>query len=128
MPSSITGTWTFISLVHGDALQVDVDEAILDRLVLPVDDHHLGFDGGAGDFQVEDRVMTRLGVQDAEHLLGIELDGLRGLFRAIDDGWNFALNANPACGVLVEFSLAGSCCYYFRIDGIIFLSGTSSSF
>ncbi len=52
-------------------------------------------------------------MQDAEHLLGIELDGLRGFFRAIDNCRNLALDANAACGVLVEFSLSGGGCYYF---------------
>ena len=64
-------------------------------------------------------------MQDAEHLLGIELDGLRGFFRAIDDGRDFALDANAASGVLVEFSLTGGCCYYFRDRRHNFLSGTS---
>ena len=63
-------------------------------------------------------------MQDAKHLLGIELDGLRGFFRAIDDGWNLALDANAACGVLVEFSLTGGCCYYFGDRRHNFLSGT----
>ncbi len=57
--------------------------------------------------------MTRLGVQDAKHLLGIEFDGLRGFFRAIHDGRNLALDAHAACGILVELSLSRSGCYYF---------------
>jgi hypothetical protein len=62
-------------------------------------------------------------MQDAEHLLGVELDGLRGFFRAIHNGWNLALDANPACGVLVEFSLSGGGCYYFRYRRHLFPFG-----
>jgi hypothetical protein len=58
-------------LVHGDALEVDVQQRIADGLILPVDDHDLG-QALACDVDVEDRVVAGLGVQDAQDLLGID--------------------------------------------------------
>ena len=46
-------------LVQGNALQVDVDQLILDGFALPVDDHGLGC-GLAGNLDVKNRVMPGL--------------------------------------------------------------------
>ncbi len=62
-------------LVHGDALQINVQQRALDGLVLPVDDHHLG--GLAVEAEIENRVVPGLRVQDAPYLLGIDGDGRR---------------------------------------------------
>ena len=59
MPSSLTRTLDAQRLVQCNALQVDVDQLVVDRLALPVDDHGLGC-GLAGNFDVEDRVVAGL--------------------------------------------------------------------
>ena len=46
-------------LVQGNALQVDVNQPIVDRLALPVNDHGFGA-RQAGHFDVEDRVVAGL--------------------------------------------------------------------
>ena len=91
-------------LVHGDALEVDVQQRVANRLILPVDDHGLG-DALAGDVHVEDGVVAGLGVQDAQNLLGVDFDGDRLVARAINDGGNLAGDANLACGILVELAI-----------------------
>ena len=51
------------SFVHGDPLEVDVDQLVLDRLPLPVHDH--GFHRRlVPQVDVENRVMPGLGEQD----------------------------------------------------------------
>ena len=69
-PFSMIGTLTMQLLVHGDALQVDVQQCALDWLMLPVDDHRLG--RFAARSHVENGVVTLLRVQDAADLLGID--------------------------------------------------------
>src|SRR6516165_12236068 len=67
-------------------------------------------------------------MQDAQHLLGIEFDGQRRFFSAIDYGRNFALHAYPACCVLVKLTLSRSGCDNFRdCWHCFFLSGTAKS-
>ena len=41
-PISMIGTVDAQLLVHGNALQVDVQQLAFDRLILPVHDHRLG--------------------------------------------------------------------------------------
>ncbi len=62
------------SLVQSNALQVDVNQVVIERLALPVDDHRLGR-ALAGDFNVEDRVVAGLGEENPGDLLGVHLDG-----------------------------------------------------
>ena len=66
-PFSTIGTLTAQLLVHGDALQVDVQQRALDGLVLPVDDHGLGA-FAAVEGEIENRVVSGFRVQDARHL------------------------------------------------------------
>ena len=92
-------------LVHGDALEVDVQQVALDGLVLPVDDHGLA-GGAAFDGEIEDGVVAGVGVKDAGDDLGVDRDGDRGPARAVKNGGDEAFAANAACVVLVE--LAGA--------------------
>ena len=55
--------------VHSDALQVHMQQRALDRLMLPVDDHHLA--RIVARCHVEDGVVALLGMEDAADLLGI---------------------------------------------------------
>ncbi len=59
MPSQLDAHLHAQRLIQGNALQVDVDQLILDRLALPVDDHGLGR-GLAGDLNVKNRVVPGL--------------------------------------------------------------------
>ena len=95
-------------LVHGDALQVDVQQVALDRLILPVDDHGL-HPRAALHVHVEDGVVAGLRVQDAQYLLGVELDGDRGLLGPVDHAGNLAGHAHAPRRILVELALAGRC-------------------
>ncbi len=58
-------------LVHGDALQVDVQQMALDGLILPVHDHGLGA-LAAFDREIENGVVSGLGMQNARDLARIE--------------------------------------------------------
>jgi hypothetical protein len=100
-------------LIESDALEVDVQQAVADGLVLPVDDHDLG-NAFAGNVHVKQRVVARLGVQDPQNLLGVELDGDGGLSGAVDDGGNLASYANATCCIFVELALTGLCNNDFR--------------
>ena len=62
-PFRTIGTVTRKLLVHRNALQVDVQQLALDRLILPVDDHRLG-PLAAFQSQIKNRVVAALGVQD----------------------------------------------------------------
>ena len=75
-PFSTIGTLTRELLVHGDALQVDVQQLALDRLILPVHDHGLGA-FAAFDREIENGVVAGLRMQDARDLAGIERDRQR---------------------------------------------------
>src|SRR6202041_364858 len=95
--SCLDGHFDANRLIERDALEVDMDELALDRLVLPVDDHHLR--GGAGEGEIEDGVMAGFRVQDFLNLLGIDFDG-DGRFRgSVDDGGNLAPDAHAAGGI-----------------------------
>ena len=72
-PFSVTGTPTRKQLVHGNALQVNVQQRALNGVRLPVDDHR--FARVAARAQVENGVVSGLGSKDALHLLGIDRDG-----------------------------------------------------
>ena len=61
-------------LIHGDTLQVDVDELILNGLTLPIDDH--GFRGRvARNFDVKNCVMARFREENSGNLLGVHFNG-----------------------------------------------------
>ena len=112
-------------LVQGDALHVDVDQLVVDRLALPVDDHGLGR-GLAGDFDIEDRVVAGLGEKNPGNLLGVHLDGHRIVPRTIQHGRNLARDAHAARGILVELALTGLGYDYFWHSVSRFLvSGTN---
>jgi hypothetical protein len=100
------------NLVHGDALQIDVNQTVVDRLTLPIDDHGLGR-LLAGDFDIEDCVVAGLGEKYPGNLLGIHLDGHRIVPRTIQHGGNLARGAYPASGILVELALTGLGYDYF---------------
>ena len=55
-------------------------------------------------------------MQDAGNLLGIELHRNRGFLGAVENAWNHAGDAHPACRILVELALAGLCCHYFLLS------------
>ena len=63
-------------LVERDALQVNVNQLVLDWLALPIDDHGLG-GGMSGDLDIEDGVMAGLGVEDPRNLFRIQLQQQR---------------------------------------------------
>ena len=100
-------------LVHRNPLQVDVQQLALDRLMLPVDDHRLG-NGRAFDVQVEDGVVTGVGVQNLGDDPGVDRYRDRILSGAINNGGNLAGDANAARRILVELALAGSCDHCFN--------------
>ena len=106
MPSSLTRTLDAQNLVERDALQVDVDQLVLDRLALPVDDHGFGR-GLAGNFDIENCVVAGLREEDPRNLFGIHLDGNGIVPGPIKHGGNLACDAHAARCVLVEFALAG---------------------
>jgi len=81
-------------LIHRDALQIHVQQRPLDRLILPIDDHGLGL--GAVEGEVEDGVVSGLGVQDTGDLARVDGDGKRLLSGAIDHRRNLSFLANPA--------------------------------
>ena len=94
------------NLIERNALQVDVDQLVLDRLALPVHDHGFGR-GLPGNFHIENRVVAALGIKDPQNLLGIHFDGNRIVAGTIQHGRNLACDAHAARGVLVELALAG---------------------
>src|ERR1700733_9864707 len=57
-------------LIHGDALEVDVQQVAFDGLVLPVDDH--GFGALAIEGEIENAVVTAIGAENAQHVAGID--------------------------------------------------------
>ena len=71
-------------LIHGDALQIDMQQVALDGLVLPVHDHRLGLLAIQRD--VEDGVMPGLGMQNSVDLLGVDGDRPGRLAGAVKDG------------------------------------------
>ena len=62
VPSELDAHVDAQRLVESDALQVDVDELVLEGLALPLDDHGLG--RGGRHFHVEDGVVAGLGEED----------------------------------------------------------------
>ena len=102
-PFSAIGTLTAQQLVHGDALQIDVQQTALDGLILPVHDHGLGalatFDG-----EIENGVVPGRGMQNTRDLARIERDRQRLLARAIEDGGDLAALAHAAGDILVARS------------------------
>src|SRR5690348_1137080 len=68
-------------LVHGDALQVHVQQGALDGLMLPVHDH--GASAFAVEGQIEDGVVPGSRLQNARDLLGIERHRDRVLLGAV---------------------------------------------
>ncbi len=117
------GDADFHRLVESNALEIDVQQGVADGLILPVHDHGLG-QTLAGDVHVKDGVVAGLGVQDAQDLLGIELDGDGFVTRSIDDGGNLAGNAHTAGCILVELSGSGLGYDNFRHGSLISSSGT----
>ena len=63
--------------------------------MLPVDDHGL-HQRSARDVEIEDRVVTRLRVQNPGDDARIDRDGNGVLARAVNDGGNLAGNADAA--------------------------------
>ena len=114
-------------LIQGNALQVNVQQGAPDRLILPVDDHGLGFRYlrtiCSTDLHVKNRVVARIRVQDSGDLLGIDFDGHGRLGRSINHGGNFAPSAHAPGGILVELALARRCCYYFLAYHLSFSFG-----
>ncbi len=53
--------------VHGDALQVNVEQVAFDGLILPIHDHGLGA-LAAVEGKIENGVMAALGVQNPKHM------------------------------------------------------------
>src|ERR1700722_18582687 len=101
-------------LVHSDTLQVDVHQLALDGLVLPIDDHGLGAAGA--DFQIKNRVVARIRMQNAGNLLGVYFHRNRGFLGAVEDAWNHSGDAYPAGRILIEFALASLRCNYFLLS------------
>ena len=81
-------------LVHGDTLQVNVQQLALERLILPVDDHHSGF--FAAQLNFKDGVVAGRRVQNPGDLLGINTHRQRGLLCAINHSRNAATGAQAA--------------------------------
>ena len=80
-------------LVHRELVEVRVQELMCDRIELVFAHHHARL--AALELQVDQRVRARLGVQDAQQLLGIDGDGdalgkLPLLARAVDHRRNLA--------------------------------------
>jgi hypothetical protein len=108
-------------LVQCNALQVDVDQLVFDRLALPIDDHGLGR-GLACDFYVKNRVVAGLGKQNPGNLLGIHFNGHRIVAGTIKNCGNLAGNAHAAGGILGELALTGLGYDYFWHFGLSFPS------
>src|SRR5438128_2713273 len=81
-------------LVHGDALQINVQELALDRLELPVHDHGLGA-LAAVQRELENRVVTACGMQDTEHLAWIHTERCHIFACTIEHRGNLAAPAYP---------------------------------
>ncbi len=75
-------------LIHGDALQIHVQQGSLDRFELPVHDHRLH--AIAVERQVENRVVPALRFQNAQNLPRIDRDRSRILSRAVHHRGNFS--------------------------------------
>ena len=101
-------------LIHRDALEIDVEERALDGFELPVDDH--GLCVGTVHVDVEDGVVTGLGVEDALHLLGIDTDGHRVKSRAIKHGGDESATANPPGSILV--AAYSRLCFYCSLQSL----------
>jgi hypothetical protein len=86
-------------LVHGDTLQIDVEETAFDGLVLPVDDHGLGTLATI-KAKVENRVVTGLGVENPRHMPRIDADRERILARTVHYRGDFAIAAHAARVIL----------------------------
>src|ERR1035437_3665140 len=85
-------------LVHGDALQIHVQQGSLDRFELPVHDH--GLHAIAVERQVENRVVPALRFQDAQDLPRIDRDRSRFFARAVHHCGNLSARAHAPRGVL----------------------------
>ena len=118
---STIGTLTVQLLVHGDALQVDVQQLALDRLILPVHDHGLGA-FAAIDREIENRVVSGLGMQNARDLPRIERDRQRVLAGAVDDAGNLAAHAHAAGLILVARGAR------LRFQNVVFIVAVAINF
>src|SRR5437879_8581846 len=86
-------------LVHGNTFEVDVQQRAFDRFVLPIDDHSLAALAIQG--QIENSVVTSLGVENAGHLPRIHADRHRVLAGAVDHRGNLSAAAHSAGMVLI---------------------------
>ena len=99
-------------LVHRNALQVDVNQLVLDGLILPVDDHGLG--ARAGNLDIKNGVVAGLGPEDPLHLLGIEFQCLRRLFlRRKSRRESCPATRTRRAAFLLNFPSRGCGCNYF---------------
>src|SRR6185369_17946394 len=89
-------------LVHGDALQIDVQQRALDRLILPVHDHGLGFFAIEG--QIKNSVVTSLRVKDGLHLPWINRNRQSIFACAINHRRDFAVTPHTPRSVLISRS------------------------
>ena len=76
-------------LVRGDALEVDVQYLLLERVVLHVAQQH-ALGARAVDLEVEDRRMERFLAQRVEEIVVVELDVDRRGAAAVDDARDLA--------------------------------------
>ena len=86
-------------LVHGDTLQIDMQQRSLDGLVLPVHDHCLG--AFAVQIEIENCVVAGLGVENSRDLPWVKAHGFGILASAIDHGRNFSAPSHPAGFILI---------------------------
>src|ERR1700733_11566702 len=108
-------------LVEGNALEINVNQVALDRLVLPVNDHSLGLGCRSIDLEVEDGVVAGVRVQDLLDLLGIDFNGDGRFGGSVNNGGNLAPDAYAASCVFVELALTGRGCYDFLTDHFLSL-------
>src|SRR6185369_17954612 len=86
-------------LIHGDTLQIDVQQRALNRLVLPIHDHRLG--ALAINGKIENCVVTAGRMQNARHLAWIDADRNRVLAGAIYHSRDLPAPAHSSRFVLV---------------------------
>ena len=99
-----------------------MNELILDRLPLPVDNHRFGC-GLLAHRNVEDRVVARLGVKNPRNLLGVHFDGNRFVTAAIQNSRDLSGSTHAARCILVELALTGLSYDNFRHSSLFSFVG-----
>ncbi len=112
--------------VHGDAEEIDVEQAAGDRIDEPVFQ-----DGGlmlAAEIDLEERVVAALRAENIADLLGVDRERERFAFAAVKHGGNLAGQAEAASFVFAAGFAGGCFDYDFCLSHLAFPSLTAKTF